>query len=340
MTPGRSMKNRRSLYSRRRQLYRHAVFTGPALQQMEGDPIGAQLPGRLLKMPASAEDGVDPGQKDRQLEGLCNVVVAAHVQAHDDAGFRVRGGEKDDGDLGGLPNLFAELEAGAVREGNVQDQQVVVPLLPQVFGLVERAGNFHLMARLLKGKGKPVNQAQIILQQQQLAHTEPSFYLKQMAAALQYLREQELADYAALEASTETAVDRFHKLAGELRDTEAALSKTARLMEATVDYAKTRPVFDGYKAARYSKKYLAQHEAELAAYRAAKAAMNEILDGAKLPKIDTLKKSRRELAEKKKALYAEYRQAQADMREAVAVKANIDHLLGVTDGRENKAQER
>ena len=166
------------------------------------------------------------------------------------------------------------------------------------------------------------------------------YNLKQMAAALQYLREHELADYAALEASTEAAVDRFHKLAGELRDTEAALSKTARLMEATVDYAKTRPVFDGYKAARYSKKYLAQHEAELAAYRAAKAAMNEILDGAKLPKIDTLKKSRRELSEKKKALYAEYRQAQADMRQAVAVKANIDHLLGVTDGRENKAQER
>ena len=47
-----------------------------------------------------------------------------------------------------------------------------------------------------------------------------------------------------------------------------------------------------------------------------------------------------ELAEKKKALYAEYRKAQADMRQAVAIKANIDHLLGVTDGRENKAQER
>ena len=29
-----------------------------------------------------------------------------------------------------------------------------------------------------------------------------------------------------------------------------------------------------------------------------------------------------------------------DMRQTVAVKANIDHLLGVTDGRENKAQER
>ena len=98
--------------------------------------------------------------------------------------------------------------------------------------------------------------------------------------------------------------------------------------------------FDGYKAARYSKKYLSEHEAELATYRAARATMNELLDGAKLPKMADMKKARQELAGKKKALYAEYRKAQADMRQAVAVKANIDYLLGVTDGRENKAQER
>ena len=166
------------------------------------------------------------------------------------------------------------------------------------------------------------------------------YNLKQMAAALQYLREHGLTDYEALAASTEAAVDRFHSLAGELRDTEEALSRTSQLMGAVVQYAKTRPVFDGYKAARYSKKYLAQHEAELADYRAAKAAINELLDGAKLPKMDTLKKKRRELADKKKSLYAEYRNAQADMREAVAVKANVDHLLGYPDGREDKAQER
>ena len=74
--------------------------------------------------------------------------------------------------------------------------------------------------------------------------------------------------------------------------------------------------------------------------RAAKAAMNDLLAGGKLPKMEALKKSRRELAEKKKALYGEYRKAQREMREAVAVKTNIDHLLGVTGGRENKAQER
>ena len=166
------------------------------------------------------------------------------------------------------------------------------------------------------------------------------YNLKQMAAALQYLREHDLMDYETMTASTEAVVERFHALSGELRETEAALEKIAGLMAATVEYAKTRPVFDGYKAARYSKKYLAQHEAELSDYRAAKAALNELLAGEKLPNMADMKKTRQELADKKKALYAKYRKAQADMRQAVAVKANIDHLLGHTDGRENKAPER
>ena len=38
--------------------------------------------------------------------------------------------------------------------------------------------------------------------------------------------------------------------------------------------------------------------------------------------------------------YTEYRSAQEQMRQAVAVKANIDHLLGVTDGQHKKEQER
>ena len=166
------------------------------------------------------------------------------------------------------------------------------------------------------------------------------YNLKQMAAALQFLQEHGLTDYDALAEQTTAAVDRFHALAGEIQSTEARLSQTSELMAAVVSYAKTRPVFDGYKAAKYSKKYLAQHEAELADYRAAKAAINDILGGAKLPKMDALKKERRELAEKKKALYTEYREAQRQMRELVAVKGGVDHLLGLTDGRENKAQER
>ena len=166
------------------------------------------------------------------------------------------------------------------------------------------------------------------------------YNLKQMAAALQFLKENDLMEYDELAAKTEAATDRFHALAGEIQQTEAELSKVSDLMAAVVDYAKTRPVFDGYKAARYSKKYLAAHEAELADYRAAKAALGELLGGAKLPKMDALKKSRRELTAKKKALYADYRKAQQEMRELVAVKGSVDHLRGLTDGQRNKEQAR
>lgn len=166
------------------------------------------------------------------------------------------------------------------------------------------------------------------------------YNLKQMAAALQFLRERQLTDYAALSAKTDGAVDRFHRLSDELRATETELAHTSELMGAVVRYAKTRPVFDGYKAARYSRKYLAEHEAELADYRAAKAAMNELLGGAKLPKMDALKEKRRALAARKKKLYAEYRKAQQEMRELVAVKGSVDHLRGLTDNQRNKEQAR
>ena len=131
-----------------------------------------------------------------------------------------------------------------------------------------------------------------------------------------FLQEHQLTEYDQLAAQADGTAQRFHALAGELRQTEADLAKTSALMEAVVQYAKSRPVFEGYKAARYSKKYLAEHGP------------------------DALKEKRRKLAARKKALYAEYRAAQQEMREAVAVKANIDHLLGLSDERKNKEQER
>ena len=99
-------------------------------------------------------------------------------------------------------------------------------------------------------------------------------------------------------------------------------------------------MFEGYKATKYSRKYLVEHSAELSDFRTAQATMREILNGEKLPSMDALKEKRRSLAADKKRLYAEYRQAQNDMREAVAVKANIDHLLGNTADGRNKEQER
>ena len=60
----------------------------------------------------------------------------------------------------------------------------------------------------------------------------------QMAAALQYLREHELTDYAALSASTEAAVDRFFTNWARSCGTPGGPFRTTQLMGATVDWQK------------------------------------------------------------------------------------------------------
>ena len=65
-------------------------------------------------------------------------------------------------------------------------------------------------------------------------------------------QKQNITEYDQFSAKAENAVSRFHALTEQLRRTEADLSATSELMGAVVRYAKTRPVFDGYKAAKYS----------------------------------------------------------------------------------------
>ena len=216
-----------------------------------------------------------------------------------------------------------DIKAVIAGERPIPEQPVSVSAAPRRVNLI-----VDIQERLRSGKGAAY------------ARWAKVYNLKQMAAALQFMQEQNITEYGQLSAKAEDAVSRFHALTEQLRRTEADLSATSELMGAVVQYAKTRPVFDGYKAAKYSRKYLAEHEAELADYRAAKATMGELLGGEKLPKMAELKEKRRQLAARKKALYIEYRSAQEEMRQAVAVKANIDHLLGVTDGQRNKEQER
>jgi hypothetical protein len=166
------------------------------------------------------------------------------------------------------------------------------------------------------------------------------FNLKQMAAALAYLQDNGLTDYEQLEQKATAATERFHKLSDQIKSTEVALHTNMELKAATVQYAKSRPVFEKYKASKYSRKFLAEHEADIELYRAACADFKRILDGGKLPKMDALKEEGRKLAEQKKKLYAEYRKAKADMQEVTTIKANIDYLLGYSEPGRKKEQER
>ena len=166
------------------------------------------------------------------------------------------------------------------------------------------------------------------------------FNLKQMAATLQYLQENNLLEYEQLEKKATEAADRFHTLSDKIKTIEATAHTNADLMGATVDYAKTRAVFEGYKAAMYSRKYYAEHEADIELHRAARATFQRILSGAKFPKMDVLKQERQRLTAEKRSAYKEYQAVRKDMQEVVTAKSNIDHLLGLTDAQKSKEMER
>lgn len=153
------------------------------------------------------------------------------------------------------------------------------------------------------------------------------FNLKQLAQAVSYLKEHGNMSYSDLEQKTSAAVSRFNELSDRIKSMEKQLSDNGELQKQIVNYSKTRTVYTEYRKAGYSKKFRAEHEADILIHQAAK----KYFDSLKVEKLPTVKMLREEYAsvlqEKRKA-YAEYKQVRAEMRELQNVKANIDYLLG------------
>ena len=211
-----------------------------------------------------------------------------------------------------LKDILAAIESGTGRRGPERKISLAV----------------DIQAKLAEGKGPGYERWAKV------------FNLKQMAAALAYLQDNGLTEYSQLEKKAEEASDRFHALSGQIKQTETVLKANMELKAATVQYAKTRPVFDKYKASKYSRKFLAEHEADIELYRAAQADMRRLLGGAKLPKMEAQKEEGRKLVAKKKRLYGEYQKARRDMQEVLTIKANMDCLLGYTEPAKKKEMER
>ena len=193
--------------------------------------------------------------------------------------------------------LFTRLRASTLGDGyDLQD------VLSAIEGKEKRPGRSErkislvvdIQAKLAAGKGPGYERWAKV------------FNIKQMAAALAYIQDNGLTDYEQLAQKATEAADCFHAISEQVKQTEQAMKTNAGLKAATIQYAKTRPVFEQYKATKYSRKFLAEHEADLELYRAAQAEMRSLLGWAKLPKMDVLKEEGRKLTAKKKQLYGEY----------------------------------
>ena len=152
------------------------------------------------------------------------------------------------------------------------------------------------------------------------------FNLKQMAKTLNYLTEHGLLEYAALEEQTETATAQYRQLSDQLKATEKRMADLSAMRTQILNYIKTRDTYVAYRKAGYSKKFLAAHEGDLTLHRAAK----KFFDAQGLTKLPTIKQIQAEYAAlqgEKKTIYPKFHEARTQMREVLAVKANVDRLL-------------
>lgn len=153
------------------------------------------------------------------------------------------------------------------------------------------------------------------------------FNLKQMAQTVNYLTEHGLLEYAELSEKSAAATARYNGLSAQIKEAEKRLAEITVLRTHIINYAKTREVYVAYRKAGYSKKFKAEHEAELLLHQTAKNAFDE-LDVKKLPTIKSLQAEYARLQAEKKETYANYRKARDDMKELLIVKANVDRLMG------------
>ena len=165
-----------------------------------------------------------------------------------------------------------------------------------------------------------------------------SFNLKQMSQTMIYLEENGLLDLDTLNEQAAAASATYHDLSKKIKSAELRMTEIKILQQHIVNYSKTRNVYVGYRKAGYSKKYLAEHEADILLHKAAKKYFDD-LGLEKLPTYQSLQNEYAELMTQKKSMYSDYKKAQENMRELQTAKANVDRILNMEIPESEKEKE-
>lgn len=118
----------------------------------------------------------------------------------------------------------------------------------------------------------------------------------------EFLTERKLLDYGTLCKKTDEVTARFHELSDQIKAAEVRMAEIAVMKKHIINYAKTRDVYVAYRKAGYSKKFLAEHEADILLHKAAKKAFDE-MGVKKLPTVKSLQAEYAALLSEKKKLY-------------------------------------
>ena len=160
--------------------------------------------------------------------------------------------------------------------------------------------------------------------------------LKRMARTKLYMDEHGYSYEGTAQRKAELAVQE-KALSEKITAAQSRLAEINVLKTHIVNYSKTKEVYVAYRKSGYSKKFLAEHEADIIIHKAAKKAFDE-LGVKKLPTVKSLQVEFAELLSEKKAAYAELKKAREELRDLAVHTANYEELrdLAQRDPRKEK----
>ena len=165
------------------------------------------------------------------------------------------------------------------------------------------------------------------------------YNLKEMSKTLIFLQENKIGSIEEMQERIDAATARYHELGDSIKAAETRMAEIAVLRTHIVNYARTRPVYDAYRKAGYSKRFLDIHREEITLHKAAKTAFDEA-GLKKLPKAKDLSIEYAELLKKKKEAYPDYRKARNEMQELVRARKNVERFFAEEKDIIEKAQNR
>ena len=184
-----------------------------------------------------------------------------------------------------------------------------------------------IQAKLSEGKGEGY------------ARWAKRYNLKEMSKTLIFLQENKIGSIEEMQERVNAATARYHELGDFIKAAEQRMAKIAVLRAHIVNYARTRPVYDAYRKAGYSKKFLEEHREQITLHKAAKAAFDEA-SLKKLPKVKELDTEYSALLSQKKATYPKYRKARDEMQELKKAQKNVELFFAEKKDTKEKSQTR
>ena len=216
-----------------------------------------------------------------------------------------------------LGTSYGEDEIKAVLEGKAKHQPYQKqPLKEQSFQLL-----VDIQGKMAEGKSVGYKK------------WATKFNLKEMSKTLLFLQEQKIGSAEELRERAAAATERYHTMGNSIKAAEARLTEIAVMKTHIINYAKTRSIYEAYRKAGYSKRFLEANRESIALHKAAfdEAGLK------KLPKVKELSIEYVELLKKKKAEYPSYRKARERMQELMKAQKNVEMFFA--DNRSEQEQQ-